>query len=139
VAGKGPIFILSIDGGGSRGVIPANVLYHIEHDARVPVRETFDFFAGVSTGAMVAAYLARDAGSMETLAKHSYSSDNLSRIMDKSIWDRMLGRMQNQPKYDGENKRQKPSFISKNPYQNNSYQYAGRNHADKINPQIEAK
>jgi predicted acylesterase/phospholipase RssA len=105
VAGKGPIFILSIDGGGSRGVIPANVLYHIEHAARIPVRETFDFFAGVSTGAMVAAYLARDAGSMETLAKHSYSSDNLSRIMDKSIWDRMLGRMQNQPKYDGENKR----------------------------------
>ena len=59
---KGPIFILSIDGGGSRGAIPANVLYHMEHDAGIPVRETFDFFAGVSTGAMVAAYLARDAG-----------------------------------------------------------------------------
>lgn len=101
----GPIFILSIDGGGSRGVIPANVLYLMEHYGKIAVRETFDFFAGVSTGAMVAAYLARDAGSMEQLARHSYSSENLSRIMNKSVWDKLLGRMQNQPKYDGENKR----------------------------------
>jgi len=102
---KGPIFILSVDGGGSRGAIPANVLYFIEHHAKVPVRETFDFFAGVSTGAMVAAYIARNAGSMEELARHSYSSENLSKIMDKSLWDKLLGRLQNQPKYDGENKR----------------------------------
>ncbi len=102
---KGPILILSIDGGGSRGVIPANVLSHMELQSGIPVRETFDFFVGVSTGAMVAAYLARDAGSMEHLAVDSYSSENLSKIMDKSIWDRMLGRMQNQPKYDGNNKR----------------------------------
>jgi patatin-like phospholipase/acyl hydrolase len=112
MSGKGPIFILSIDGGGSRGVIPANVLYHIEHHARIHVRETFDFFAGVSTGAMVAAYIARDAGSMEELAKHSYSSDNLSKIMDKSLWDRLLGRMQNQPKYDGANKRSYVESLS---------------------------
>ena len=102
---QGPIFILSIDGGGSRGVIPANVLYHMEHHAGISVRSTFDFFAGVSTGAMVAAYIARDAGSMEELARHSYSSENLSHIMDKSVWDKLLGRMQNQPKYDGQNKR----------------------------------
>jgi predicted acylesterase/phospholipase RssA len=110
--GRGPIFILSIDGGGSRGVIPANVLYHIEHAAHIPVRETFDFFVGVSTGAMVAAYIARDAGSMESLAKNSYSAQNLSKIMDKSIWDKLLGRMQNQPKYDGENKRRYVESLS---------------------------
>ncbi len=106
MSGKGPVFILSIDGGGSRGVIPANVLHHVEKEAGIPVRATFDFFAGVSTGAMVAAYLARDAGSMEELATRSYSSENLSKIMNKSIWDKLLGRLQNQPKYDGENKRQ---------------------------------
>jgi len=102
---KGPIFILSIDGGGSRGAIPANVLHLMEHHANISVRNTFDFFAGVSTGAMVAAYIARNAGSMEELARHSYSSENLSKIMDKSVWDKVLGRIQNQPKYDGENKR----------------------------------
>ncbi len=105
MSGKGPLLILSVDGGGTRGAIPANVLYHFEHDAGIPVRERFDFFAGVSTGALVAAYLARDSGSMELLAKQSYSSENMSKIFDKSVWDRMLGRMQNQPKYDGVNKR----------------------------------
>ncbi|GHD30789.1 patatin-like phospholipase family protein [Halioglobus pacificus] len=102
---KGPIFILSVDGGGSRGVIPANILMHLQRDLNISLREQFDFFAGVSTGAMIAAYLVCDAGTVDDLANDSYSSENLSRIMDKTVWDRMLGRMQNQPKYDGVNKR----------------------------------
>jgi patatin-like phospholipase/acyl hydrolase len=105
VSGKGPIFILSIDGGGSRGVIPANVLNFIEREEQVIVRKEFDFFAGVSTGALVAAYLARNVGSMERLVTEGYSSESMTRIFDKSIWDKLLGRMQNQPKYDGINKR----------------------------------
>ena len=106
MSSHGPIFILSIDGGGSRGVIPASVLYHMERDSGINIRESFDFFAGVSTGAMITAYLAAKAGSVERLAKESYSSENLSTIMDKTVWDKMLGRLQNQPKYDGVNKRQ---------------------------------
>ena len=102
---KGPILILSIDGGGSRGVIPVNVLNYIETKEHVSIRKEFDFFAGVSTGALVAAYLARDVGNMAELVANGYSSESMSRIFDKSIWDKMLGRMQNQPKYDGVNKR----------------------------------
>jgi predicted acylesterase/phospholipase RssA len=102
---KGPLFILSVDGGGSRGAIPANFLYQLEHNAKIAVRETFDFFAGVSTGALVAAFCAAGSGSMEMLARQSYSAENMSKIFDKSVWDKMLGRMQNQPKYDGVNKR----------------------------------
>lgn len=102
---KGPIFILSIDGGGSRGVIPANVLNFIECEEQISVRNEFDFFAGVSTGALVAAYLARNVGSMERLVTEGYTSESMSRIFDKSVWDKLLGRMQNQPKYDGINKR----------------------------------
>jgi patatin-like phospholipase/acyl hydrolase len=103
--GNGPIFILSIDGGGSRGVIPVSVLNHIENEEQVSIRETFDFFAGVSTGALVAAYLARDLGNMEKLLNEGYSSESMTRLFDKSVWDKMLGRLQNQPKYDGVNKR----------------------------------
>jgi len=99
------ILILSIDGGGARGVIPVNVLYLMEQEGGVNIRDTFDFFAGVSTGALIAAYCAMGGGSVEVLAKTSYSSDNMSRIFDKSVWDKVLGRMQNQPKYDGVNKR----------------------------------
>ncbi|MGB5257939.1 MAG: patatin-like phospholipase family protein [Woeseiaceae bacterium] len=102
---NGPIFLLSIDGGGSRGVIPANILNYIEREEQLSVRDEFDFFAGVSTGALVAAYLARNAGSMEQLVTDGYSSESMSKIFDKTIWDKMLGRMQNQPKYDGVNKR----------------------------------
>lgn len=102
---KGPILLLSIDGGGSRGVLPVNVLYHFECELGVAIRDTVDFFAGVSTGAMVAAYIASQAGTIQSLARESYSSANLSEIFDKSLWDRMLGRVQNQPKYDGRNKR----------------------------------
>lgn len=105
MSGKGPIFVLSIDGGGSRGVIPANILKYLESEEQVVVRKEFDFFAGVSTGALVAAYLARNAGSMEQLVTRGYSSESMSKIFDKTIWDKMLGRMQNQPKYDGINKR----------------------------------
>lgn len=102
---RGPLMILSIDGGGSRGVIPANVLHYLETEETVSIRQEFDLFAGVSTGALVAAYIARNSGSLEALANDSYSAETLSNIFDKSIWDRLLGRMQNQPKYDGVNKR----------------------------------
>ena len=108
--GKGPIFVLSIDGGGSRGVIPANILNYIETEEQLSIRNEFDFFAGVSTGALVAAYLARNVGTMQDLVDKGYSSESMSKIFDKSIWDKMLGRMQNQPKYDGVNKR---AFIDK--------------------------
>ena len=105
MSGKGPIFILSIDGGGTRGVIPVNLLNYVEREERISVRKAFDFFAGVSTGALVAAYLARDVGNMEYLVNEGYSSESMAKFFDKSIWDKMLGRMQNQPKYDGMNKR----------------------------------
>ena len=105
MSGKGPILILSIDGGGSRGVIPTNVLHYIEREEQISVHNEFDFFAGVSTGALVAAYLACNVGSMEHLAVEEYSSETMTKIFDKSIWDKMLGRFQNQPKYDGINKR----------------------------------
>ncbi|EED31765.1 phospholipase, patatin family [gamma proteobacterium NOR5-3] len=105
MSAKGPIFILSIDGGGARGAIPATLLHHLENHHDITIRDDFDFFAGVSTGGLVAAYIAKNAGSLEALANESYSARVLSDIFDKSIWDKMLDRMQNQPKYDGKGKR----------------------------------
>ena len=46
--------ILSIDGGGVRGVIPAMVLDHIERECGKPVCELFDVIAGTSTGGIIA-------------------------------------------------------------------------------------
>lgn len=50
--------MLTIDGGGVRGIIPAMLLSALERITGRPTRETFDFIAGTSTGAVLAAGLA---------------------------------------------------------------------------------
>jgi patatin-like phospholipase/acyl hydrolase len=50
--------ILSIDGGGVRGVIPALALAELERVTGGPARDHFDFVAGTSTGALIAGAVA---------------------------------------------------------------------------------
>jgi uncharacterized protein len=50
--------ILSIDGGGIRGIIPLAALVKVEARYGKPAREIFDFLAGTSTGSVIAAGLA---------------------------------------------------------------------------------
>ena len=59
-----PLRILSIDGGGIRGIIPATVLAEVERRTGKPVAEAFDLIAGTSTGGILALALTRpgDAG-----------------------------------------------------------------------------
>lgn len=47
--------ILTIDGGGIRGIIPASTLVALETQLGKPVQECFDYVAGTSTGALIAA------------------------------------------------------------------------------------
>jgi hypothetical protein len=51
--------ILSIDGGGIRGLVPALVLAELEDRAKRPVADLFDLVAGTSTGALLALALLR--------------------------------------------------------------------------------
>src|SRR5918996_2655195 len=51
--------ILSIDGGGIRGLIPALVLAELERRCGRPAGELFDLVAGTSTGAIIACALTR--------------------------------------------------------------------------------
>lgn len=48
------INVLSIDGGGIRGLIPALVLQHIEETTGRPIAALFDLIAGTSTGGILA-------------------------------------------------------------------------------------
>jgi hypothetical protein len=50
--------ILSIDGGGVRGIIPLACLVRLEEEEGILCRELFDMVAGTSTGAVIAAGLA---------------------------------------------------------------------------------
>jgi patatin-like phospholipase/acyl hydrolase len=66
--------ILSIDGGGIRGIIPAAVLVEIEARAGKPITELFDFVAGTSTGGIIALGLTLAGGDG---SKPRYSAEDL--------------------------------------------------------------
>jgi predicted acylesterase/phospholipase RssA len=51
-------YVLSIDGGGIRGILPACLLVELERVTGRLARETFSFAAGTSTGAIIAAGVA---------------------------------------------------------------------------------
>lgn len=46
--------ILSIDGGGIRGIIPAMFLEEVEKRTQIPISDSFDLIAGTSTGGILA-------------------------------------------------------------------------------------
>ncbi|HVP68443.1 MAG TPA: patatin-like phospholipase family protein [Anaeromyxobacteraceae bacterium] len=56
--GDGVVTLLSVDGGGMRGIIPALVLAELEKRARHPLWKMFDLMAGTSTGGLIALGLA---------------------------------------------------------------------------------
>jgi len=53
------VYVLAVDGGGIRGLIPALVLAEIERRSGRPAGELFDLIAGTSTGAIIACALAK--------------------------------------------------------------------------------
>jgi patatin-like phospholipase/acyl hydrolase len=58
---SGLIKVLSLDGGGIRGIVPALVLEEIERRTSQSVAETFDLIAGTSTGGILALGLTKPA------------------------------------------------------------------------------
>ena len=62
-AGNPPRRVLSIDGGGIRGIIPAMVVAHIERKMGKPAHELFDLMVGTSTGGILALGLSRPGAS----------------------------------------------------------------------------
>lgn len=87
------IKILSIDGGGIRGIIPAVVLSEIEKRTALRIAHLFDLIAGTSTGGILAVGLAIP----KTPAAPLYSASELidmyagqgSRIFSRSIAHRL--------------------------------------------------
>ena len=82
--------ILSIDGGGIRGIIPAMVLAEIERITEVPTAENFDLIAGTSTGGILALGLSRpdDEGNARYSAADLVDiyRDRGREIFNRSFW-----------------------------------------------------
>ncbi len=87
--------ILSIDGGGIRGIIPAMVLAKIEEMTSKPTCKLFDVISGTSTGGIIALFLTKPSNNNQDIPAYSaqdivnmyiengkkiFSSDILHRI-----------------------------------------------------------
>ena len=75
----GPRRILSIDGGGVRGIVPAVALAALEEQTGNPARDHFHFLAGTSTGALIAAALAVGIPAREVVALYVDRAPRLFR------------------------------------------------------------
>lgn len=65
--------ILSIDGGGIKGVFPAAFLAHLEEDLDEPIGRYFDLIAGTSTGGIIALGLGLGMKASDILALYEKS------------------------------------------------------------------
>jgi uncharacterized protein len=80
--------VLSIDGGGIRGIIPALVLEEIERSAGRPVFELFDLIAGTSTGGILACALCAPDPLPASRVVTLYEEEG-PVIFDRSIFQRI--------------------------------------------------
>jgi uncharacterized protein len=85
--------VLSIDGGGIRGIIPAMVLTEIETRTGKATSELFDLVAGTSTGGILALGLTkpRQDGAPEYSAERLielYETEG-EKIFDRPVWHRL--------------------------------------------------
>ena len=103
-----PFYILACDGGGVRGLATVRFLLRMEEhlqqkNSNFRIADYFDMFAGTSTGALIIMILGLLKTSMKELSD-IFDKNVCGCIMDKSIWDKMLGLIQHKPKYDGKEK-----------------------------------
>lgn len=91
-------FVLSIDGGGIRGVAVVQFLKRLEAILSVQIHKHFDMFIGTSVGGLISIKLA-SGDSVDDCVKFC-TRKNMLQIMDKSWWDK-ISPVQFEPKYDG--------------------------------------
>jgi len=98
-------YLLSLDGGGVRELATVTFLANLEKALGEPLYKKFDFFIGTSAGAITAMALSIAKMNGDNLLE-LWSEQTFERILDSSLWDSKLGRMQINPKYDGKGKTQ---------------------------------
>jgi predicted acylesterase/phospholipase RssA len=88
--------ILSVDGGGIRGVIPAFWLAEFERKHGIKVSDKFDIFAGTSTGAIIASALALGWDAQKIAEKYREIGP---KIFKRGLFSKPSSRYGRSPKY----------------------------------------
>ena len=82
--------VLSIDGGGIRGIIPSLVLDYLERESGKPISELFDLCVGTSSGGIIALGLAQadDSGAPRYSAHDlaDFFENSGDKIFERTIW-----------------------------------------------------
>ena len=82
--------VLSIDGGGIRGIIPSLVLDYLERESGKPISELFDLCVGTSSGGIIALGLAQAdaAGAPKYSARDlaDFFENSGDKIFERTIW-----------------------------------------------------
>jgi len=80
------IRILTMDGGGIRGIIPARILQHIEESTGKPASALFHLIAGTSTGGILGCGLAKGKPAREIADLYARRG---GEIFHRSLWDKV--------------------------------------------------
>jgi patatin-like phospholipase/acyl hydrolase len=81
--------ILSIDGGGIRGIIPGKVLEEIEKQTKKPIGQSFDMIAGTSTGGILALGLSLPVSQKDQTPQYT-ASDVVKFYTDKDLREKIF-------------------------------------------------
>ena len=109
-----PLRVLSIDGGGVRGMLPARILFLMEEKFHINIYNTFDLIVGTSTGSIVTGAIAtkydltqlvddymeaspkifKKRWSLCGLARSKYDRKSLENFLHKRLGDIKLGEIE---------------------------------------------
>lgn len=89
-AEKKHIRVLSIDGGGIRGIVPAALLAEIERRTQKPISRLFDLLAGTSTGGILVLALTKPEKSANGAAHHAQEMVEFYERLGPKIFSRPL-------------------------------------------------
>ena len=114
--------LLSLDGGGIRGLIILHCLAEYEKQYGVRVPDLFNCYSGTSIGAILIGFFAYLGWSATEVLDYIEKNRVLEKMMPLSKWDRLLGLFQFQSKYSDSLRREELTKLFGDQTLNSTYQ-----------------